>query len=362
MLNRQEVLDEAQKKIDLAYTNTPPEYHGFITLISQNKRLNPEDRTAKPVYVKVESPYIRVDGRVAMARDEHRELGRHLKIETEFVTVLDTPMCRAMIESELYGTATGSAKVLFDGRGVDATNPMENAETSAIGRALGFLGYGLLGGGIASAEEVEQAIQEQTPATKSTKIAEADPYDLPDKAEAPSDSQMKFLRGLLSQKGTLKGDSLPVVHAVYEHTPLTKAQASADIEELKESDKLTPKYFAAYLKILRENAKMSHDDVYGYIKKYFNAVKIKELTREQQDQLIGWLTIGNDTDSDWHQGLEYAASVVDGDIDLVEAWARRVFFEKSDDEMGQRILKMQLDDIKSDILTYQTMMEEKVAE
>ncbi|TFI46518.1 hypothetical protein E4O93_17455 [Diaphorobacter sp. DS2] len=35
------------------------------------------------------------------------------------------------------------------------------AETSAIGRALGFLGYGLIGTGIASAEEMDGAEGEE---------------------------------------------------------------------------------------------------------------------------------------------------------------------------------------------------------
>lgn len=44
---------------------------------------------------------------------------------------------------------------------VNGTSYIENCETSAVGRALGFLGFGLNGGGICSAEELVNAITAQ---------------------------------------------------------------------------------------------------------------------------------------------------------------------------------------------------------
>lgn len=44
---------------------------------------------------------------------------------------------------------------------VNGTSHIENCETSAVGRALGFLGLGLNGGGICSAEELVNAITAQ---------------------------------------------------------------------------------------------------------------------------------------------------------------------------------------------------------
>lgn len=44
---------------------------------------------------------------------------------------------------------------------VNGTSYIENCETSAVGRALGFLGLGLNGGGICSAEELANAITAQ---------------------------------------------------------------------------------------------------------------------------------------------------------------------------------------------------------
>ncbi len=44
---------------------------------------------------------------------------------------------------------------------VNGTSYIENCETSAVGRALGFMGFGLNGGGICSAEELVNAITAQ---------------------------------------------------------------------------------------------------------------------------------------------------------------------------------------------------------
>lgn len=61
---------------------------------------------------------------------------------------------------EVTGTATAD---LNASKGADSTNPVENAETSALGRALGNAGIGILpGGGKASAEEVQDAIRRST--------------------------------------------------------------------------------------------------------------------------------------------------------------------------------------------------------
>jgi hypothetical protein len=53
-------------------------------------------------------------------------------------------------------TATASFRLDLQNRSAQATNPLEDCETSAIGRALGFLGYGS-SKSIASREEVQEA-------------------------------------------------------------------------------------------------------------------------------------------------------------------------------------------------------------
>jgi hypothetical protein len=55
-------------------------------------------------------------------------------------------------------------------RMIEKSNPYEVAETSAVGRALGFAGYGI-GEGIASADEIARTPAESTPAPATDKPA-----------------------------------------------------------------------------------------------------------------------------------------------------------------------------------------------
>ena len=56
--------------------------------------------------------------------------------------------------------ATGHAYERADGSQINKTSHVENCETSAVGRALGFLGIGIVNS-IATAEEVSHAIAQQ---------------------------------------------------------------------------------------------------------------------------------------------------------------------------------------------------------
>jgi hypothetical protein len=66
-------------------------------------------------------------------------------------------------------SATGMASFRLDlqGRGAQATFPLEDAETSAIGRALAFLGYSS-SKSIASREEMQEAEKRQAAPTNGT--------------------------------------------------------------------------------------------------------------------------------------------------------------------------------------------------
>ena len=65
---------------------------------------------------------------------------------------------------------------------VNKTSYIENCETSAVGRALGFLALGIDGGGICSAEELVNAVNNQNPPVKaaivSIKPQENPPVDM----------------------------------------------------------------------------------------------------------------------------------------------------------------------------------------
>lgn len=164
-------VEQDDLKIKRAYEKVGP-YADYVVILEQGQlianrelELNDELRAlgvynaGGKAYQRRRTPYMAVDGRIKMMVDEHKEAGKkfkftqHIDWEHNVITVI--------WESEIYGQTVGTAKIGWDGKGADATNPIENAQTSAVGRALGQAGYGLLGGGIASAEEVLAAMRER---------------------------------------------------------------------------------------------------------------------------------------------------------------------------------------------------------
>jgi hypothetical protein len=158
MADPQTLIREAQEKAErlcrLAVAQTPTEYQSFITLIEQRKKVG--GTRAAPIWATVRQPYLSADGRVKMARDQHREAGKRFDIQSEFLVEPTSGqlLARATLTSEIYGTAVAHARVFLGGDGVNESNPLENGETSAVARALGMWGFGCFGTGIASADEV----------------------------------------------------------------------------------------------------------------------------------------------------------------------------------------------------------------
>lgn len=124
--------------------------------------------------------YSTVDSRVEFFRTKYPMWS----LETEY-PVLDLDkgvcVCRAIVKDE-------TGRIMADGFAhewqnkpgsmVNKTSYIENAQTSAVGRALGFIGIGINGMGIATAEEVQTAIAHQEnedfpPVKKATKKADA---------------------------------------------------------------------------------------------------------------------------------------------------------------------------------------------
>ena len=103
--------------------------------------------------------YATVALRLAVAR---RNLGAKLKIETEIVSIdKDTVVCKATVSVAGNVIATGLAEEKRSASRINQTSALENCETSAVGRALAFAGFG--GGySIASKEEVDNAKAAQT--------------------------------------------------------------------------------------------------------------------------------------------------------------------------------------------------------
>ena len=143
---------EAEEAIKLAYASSKG-YESFIRLLPMKRNIG--SKTA-PHFVETVMPYMTVAGRLKMMVDEHILHKAKYEIKAaQFIYAPDakTLLCRVEVHT-MRGVVTAHAKVGIGGFGIDASNPYENAETSALGRALGFLGYGVLGTGIASFEEV----------------------------------------------------------------------------------------------------------------------------------------------------------------------------------------------------------------
>ena len=116
--------------------------------------------------------YVQVNERITALRKLPEYKG--YSIETEMVAI-DSEMCvmKATIrDSSGAVAATGFAQEDRSASMINKTSYVENCETSAVGRALGFLGIGVESS-IATAEEVSLAIAKQELPAKATAKAAA---------------------------------------------------------------------------------------------------------------------------------------------------------------------------------------------
>ena len=101
--------------------------------------------------------YATVALRVAIAR---RVLGTSLDVVTKIVSIdKETVVMQADIFIDGKHVSTGHAEENRKASRINTTSALENAETSAVGRALAFCAF--ISDGIASAEEVTAAIEQQ---------------------------------------------------------------------------------------------------------------------------------------------------------------------------------------------------------
>lgn len=139
------------------------DYANWVTGISRKAK------DARGNWSEVSNPYMSVDGRIRMACDDHQGQGGTLDfMPTEIVENQDDRVTvMVTIVSSIYGQRTGTATSwLIGGAPIEKQHPFEIAETSAIGRALAAMGYGLLpGSGLASAEDMERATSRPEPGT-----------------------------------------------------------------------------------------------------------------------------------------------------------------------------------------------------
>jgi hypothetical protein len=132
------------------------EFADYVITLSHRKRTDQGWQTT-------ENPYMTVDGKLAMANQDHARLGKRLDFTPPQILVDNEDQLTLMVTvtSEVYGSRHGIATSRrIGGTETERMFPWEVAETSAIGRALSAMGYGLIpGAGLASAEDMLRATQ-----------------------------------------------------------------------------------------------------------------------------------------------------------------------------------------------------------
>ena len=198
------------------------DYSKYIQKITRKERQ--EDGS----YITVTRDYMMVDGRVQEFTDIHKEQNKKFKFTRRFEKDKEgNIICHAKVFSEIFGTAEATAGA-YGKTLVDKSNPYENAETSAYGRCLGFFGIGLLGGGIATAEEIKEALDRQDEATEIPKPKE-------DSLKITS-AQTRYIHMLIEEIDLPDEEYLKILEdnfGVSSSNQLSKLQASKLIDILK---------------------------------------------------------------------------------------------------------------------------------
>lgn len=173
-----------------------------------------------------------------------KELYPDYAIVTE-IEHLGDGMCviKAMVmDAEGNPKASGHAYEKEGSSPINKTSYIENCETSAVGRALGFMGIGI-DTSICSAEELAIAIsQQETPEQIAERKLNGEAVELPtgeDFAKAmrsASSQQITMIKGIAERIGQ-PTDNICKKYKVKELGDLSPEQATEIIEKLKEAKK-----------------------------------------------------------------------------------------------------------------------------
>lgn len=112
-----------------------------------------KDLTSKAIDIKGKK-YVLVSDRVVYFNEQYP----NGSIETDYILDNDTYVVKATVKPDVDTTRTfnGLSQATIGDGMVNKTAALENAETSAVGRALGFMGIGVIES-IASADEMHKA-------------------------------------------------------------------------------------------------------------------------------------------------------------------------------------------------------------
>jgi hypothetical protein len=151
-------------------------------------------------------PYVMVSGRVLLAHEANEELS----ITTDIVGMTEDYVIVKASVATMKGVFTGHAtSYTRTGSPQERKTPLEVAETSAIGRALGFAGYALEHG-IASADEMSRVQPSSEPPPQPTaapqKPAKAQkPAPAPSGGPIPPPSELQARYKAAAELGRAKG-------------------------------------------------------------------------------------------------------------------------------------------------------------
>jgi len=109
--------------------------------------------------------YVTVAERIQALHADKSIQGKDTFVITMFLPSEKMVICKATLKiGDNTFTGTSAAN---PAKAIEKQSPYEVAETSAIGRAAGFAGYGLVDG-IATADEIVKATQDNDPIMKAT--------------------------------------------------------------------------------------------------------------------------------------------------------------------------------------------------
>lgn len=155
--------------------------------------------------------YVMVHERIRELHEQAKKDGTQVSIKTKPVETFSDKLVRFKAtliirkDGKLISEFTGYAEEIYGSTKINKTSALENTETSAVGRALGFAGYGSEDA-ISSADEVQGAINSQNQGVDISKITETNETKkvTPPKLVPRSNKMYKELEEMLNEIDSTK--------------------------------------------------------------------------------------------------------------------------------------------------------------